>query len=349
MASPIHADADASVSPRPAPLPQPDIIVGSERGLEAWRADGNGKRVISAVAARSPRRLDEESVVVVVSRDPSYPPNLANGATLERISLANGERRRLASLPRFSCKRSSDARPDEQPDALGLSIQEPIDFIIDKSRRRACLSLMDRNANMADVAVDVSVDLATGKVRRWLTMGSETCTPPTGVKIASAEDVPRCSEADKASETSHTRQPFPFEFTKGGILRQRGKSGTQLLKMRGYEPDSLPGASPSGRWAILRGDVEEADYIHAKLLLLDRERGEVFPIREGRPWPAPLQAEGNRGLPEIKTPVEKTIPVVGETDVCWLGDSAESELLIVDDLVVKPGQYAFAVKGEVAR
>jgi hypothetical protein len=62
-----------------------------------------------------------------------------------------------------------------------------------------------------------------------------------------------------------------------------------------------------------------------------------------------LRAEGKQKVPHIKTPREDTVPVVGETDVRWLGTSAESEQLIVGDLVVRPGQFAFHVEGEVAR
>ena len=89
--------------------------------------------------------------------------------------------------------------------------------------------------------------------------------------------------------------------------------------------------------------------MHSNLVLFDREQGEIYPIQEGRTWPAPLRASGKQKLPRIKTPIEDTASVVGETDVRWLGDSADDELLIVGDWVVKPGAFVFAVDGSIAR
>jgi hypothetical protein len=100
---------------------------------------------------------------------------------------------------------------------------------------------------------------------------------------------------------------------------------------------------------ILNGDQEDADYIHRGIVLLDRAKGEVYPIHERHSWPAPLRAGGKQKLPQIKTPIADACPAVGETDVRWLGNSADSELLIIDDLVVKPGGFSFSVKGRIAR
>jgi hypothetical protein len=60
---PPAASAKAgSAAPTKAAPDDPDVeaelIVGSERGLEAWRRDGSGKRLISKGSALYPRWLD---------------------------------------------------------------------------------------------------------------------------------------------------------------------------------------------------------------------------------------------------------------------------------------------------
>jgi hypothetical protein len=42
-----------------------ELVVGSMCGLEAWRRNGHGKRMLSKGPALSPRRLDETSVSAV--------------------------------------------------------------------------------------------------------------------------------------------------------------------------------------------------------------------------------------------------------------------------------------------
>jgi hypothetical protein len=326
---------------------QAELIVGSKRGLEAWRADGSSRRLISGGAALYPRWLDDKTILVIVARAPE---DLAKGARLERISLANGKRSRVARVPPFACQRSRDAGTEEREPELGLHLEDPGDFEVDEGGRRVCIDLMDRNVNMVSYWVRVVIDLKKGRVERWLTMGQETCIPPAGVKVTDAEHLPDCTPADKSTTEADASRSFPFDFTDDGILRQgQGENGQPMLKIPGYESERLLLSSPSGRWIVLRGDVEEGDYIHASLVLLDREEGEIYPIQEGRTWPPPLRAPGKQKLPRIKTPIDDTVSVVGETDVRWLGASADTELLIVGDLVLKPGEFSFAVDGSIAR
>jgi hypothetical protein len=284
--------------------------------------------------------------VVVASRNKKNPENLAGGAALERVSLVDGSRKRLATLPRFVCKLKPDAV--DAPDSSTMAIQSADDFIIDVDKRHACMTLMDRNVDMVSVWLDIRIDLVNGRIERWLTMGGESCVPSAGVKVMKGDESsgPRCENASRLPARDST--PSRFEFTESGILKERGQGGARILRVPGYGVNSGFDESPSGRWSVLRGDVEEGDYIHARLLLLDRDKGELFRIAESRSWPPPLRPKGKHGLPQIKTPVD-TIDVVGESDVRWLGSSAESELLVVDSLVVKPGHYAFSVDGEIAR
>ena len=346
--APVAAKPDAAAVVRSdaGATSQTELIVGSKRGLEAWQPDGSGKRMISRGVALRPRWIDATRVLVIVSRD----SDLAKGARLERISLSDGKRSKVAKLPPFACKQPADAKPDStQESQLDLAIQDPSDFVVDKGGQKACISLMDRNINMMTYALEVAIDLKKGKVERWLTAGGDTCIPPDGVELAESEAKLDCSAAERSPQSQVVAPPFPFTFTENGILKKgQGEEGDPVLKIPGYAPNE-DATSPSGRWMVLSGDQEDGDYIHRSLVLLDREKGEVFPLRLSRTWPAPLRAGGKQKLPHIKTPIAKTSGAVGETDVRWLGTSTDSERLIIDDMVVKPGVFSFSVDGEIAR
>jgi hypothetical protein len=326
--------------------PQAELIVGSKRGLEAWQRDGSNKRTISRGTALHPRWIDDSNILVVASRE----PNLAKGVRLERISLGDGKRSTVVKIPPFACKQPSDVDSDGfSAQDLSLDIQDPTDFIVDKGGRKACITLMDRNINMMNLSVEVLVDLTDGRVDRWLSSGEKSCIPPAKVRVGQMTANLSCSAAERSKQSAKDAAPFPFTFTDNGVLRRgQDERGEAVLKIRGYQPAS-EGVSPSGRWMILNGDQEDADYIHRSIVLLDRAKGEVYPIHERRSWPAPLRPSGKQKLPQIKTPIADACPAVGETDVRWLGNSADSELLIIDDLVVNPGAFSFSVKGRIAR
>jgi hypothetical protein len=332
-------------TPKAATRTETELIVGSTRGLEAWRRDGKSKRLIAPGVALSPRFLQKTSVLVIASQE----TNIAKGALLERIDLGTGKRSKVAKLPLFICKqRPKGRRKHKLPSELVLALQEPGDFAIDQSGKNACLTLMDGSANTFRFAVDVLVDLKEGRIKRWLTAGEDACIPPVGVSVAKVTEHLNCSTPEE--EPSRSRKPqLPFSFDDDGLLRRGSiEKGEPLLELPWYEP-FLNGGSPSGRWMILAGDKENSDFVHRNIVLLDREQGELYPIREQRTWPAPLRASVKANLPQIKTPIVGTAPVVDVTDVRWLGSGADSELLIIGDLVVRPGAYAFAVQGEIAR
>jgi hypothetical protein len=136
---------------------------------------------------------------------------------------------------------------------------------------------------------------------------------------------------------------FPFGFGESHIVFSAQE---ELLLVPGYDAERI---SPSGRWLLLAGDESEGDYMHRKLVLLDRRTGALYPIvadREG--WPQPLASAGGRAK-SLAVPIAGTIDVVTETDVRWLGSSEPTEVLVIGSLVVKPGVSAFSVSGDVAR
>ena len=331
------------------PLPSPDeLIVGSERGLEAWKRDGSAQRRISLGPALHPRWLDAETVLTLKPARPEEQRDLLSGARLERISLRDGSRTTLAQVPGFQCANATRA-DDELPDPGSLDIQDPSDFEIADDKRAACIVLMDRNINMANVRLNVRVDLKSSAITRWLDVGEPNCKAPVDV---STEAVPEGVFCDTPFAAQPQPEPkantFPFTFEREKLWHRDTDGRVEAkLKLASYDVEST---SPSGRWLVLSGDTNEADYIYRRLILLDRGNGQLYPIpSEAGTWPPPLAAASTADLPSIRNPVEQTVQIWGEVDVRWLGDSAESELLVIGTEVVRPGELRFLVDGEIAR
>ncbi|HKU36879.1 MAG TPA: prolyl oligopeptidase family serine peptidase [Polyangiales bacterium] len=325
------------------PLPSADeLIVGSQRGLEAWNRDGSAVRRISLGPALHPRRLDAEHVLALRPKKPEEQRSLLRGARLERISLRDGTRTTLAQLPEFQCANSA---PEDFPEPSTLDIQDPSDFELAGDKRAACIALMDRNINMANVRLKLRVDLKDASVTRWLDVGEPDCKAPPGVLAADAPEGMFCDRENipPALAAAAPRREFPFSFEQGRLFER----GVPKLSVADYDVEQT---SPSGRWQLLSGEDEEADYIYRRLLLLDRATGLIYPIPpEAGLWPAPLMAASSGLLPTISAPIEATVQIWGEVDVRWLGDSEASELLVIGEEVVRPGELRFLVDGEILR
>jgi hypothetical protein len=329
----------ASVAPRIVPLPArgeagDELIVGSSRGLEAWRRDGKGRRLVSAGAALHPRWLDAGTVLVL---RPERGEDLAGGARLERISLPGGARTEVAALPPLTC--AGEARP------RALVLDDWTGFALNREQRRACVDLTER---AGDLTFRVKVSLESGAIKRRLTGGADArCEPPPGVEVARGRDDEPCFPDEAGGEAAAA--PFPYRIEEGQVLFTGDGVPRQVMRLEGYEEN---GGSPSGAWALLAGDFESDGEEHERLVLLDRSTGRVFPIR-GRagPWPAPLRGVGKRPA-RVSLPISETIRVPiasGGADVRWLGPP-DAELLVVGgDLVVRPGAATFSVSGQLAR
>jgi hypothetical protein len=320
-----------------------ELIVGSERGLDAYGLDGVHRRTISPGAALHPRWFDADSVIVLAPRDPQ---TLGAGARLQRISLADGRRRELAVLPPFACEpRSSE--PSDSPFAsfpYPLDLQDGSDFELSLSAGLVCLQLLDRNINMASVVLDVRVDLRTGRVERWLSVGEDVCTPPRDVRLGSAPN--ECSEAPPPAASAAPARAYPYDMPHAdGRVIQTSPQGEHTALQLGSDY-SAELYSPSRRWLVLGGDTEEGDYLYRRLSLLDRENGRVYPIVPGAAWPEPL--EPTRGSPPTLPPIERAVLEPRETDVRWLG-GPDTELLVVGHAIVRPGVGSFAIDGSIAR
>jgi hypothetical protein len=351
--SPTARDADShALPPAPAASAKPafvdaevnvELIVGSMRGLEAWRRDGRGKRMISKSPALYPRWLDKTNVLVFRAKDET---NWGAGGVFERISLVDGKRTRVAKFPEFSCELPAEVKEDTNPLPKGLlDLEDPEKFVIDESGERACVFLVDGDENSPEVNVSVEVDFKTGKVTLWLWVGQlASCLPPKGVKSGDAQ---KCKPRHEPRPKSHVLETgIRFDFESEEIVEVRD-SGTPAPRVRlpGYKGE---GYSPSNRWFLLGGDEPEEETTSNFVVLFDRTTGQVYPIRSGT-WPAPLQARGKTPPLRIHTPVSKTREEAQYSDLRWLGLSEASEVLVIDDLVVWPGHRAFSVGGQVAR
>lgn len=321
-----------------APIDPLDLLVGTAKDLVVWGRDGKRKRVVSKGEARHPRWLNATTVVVM--RTGGRP--VGEGAVLETISLEDGARHRVTRIPKFKC-----AGGTAEDSAFPLDIQEDDDFSTSEAGDQICLNLQDRNINMASVGLQIVVSVKDGKVRRWLDLGKEECPPPAGVSTRAPPDV--CGRGHRGPVAVDDERPPPaYPVTLNSSDEEivvKGEAGG-AFKIHDYSEDQT---SPSKRWVVLSGENEDGDYIHRKLVLLDRQSGKVFPILEkGKTWPAPLAITGTGKRRRIKVPIEQGFPVVGETPVFWLGP-ASREILIVDHSVVVPGQFVFSFEGDLAR
>ncbi|HTV22978.1 MAG TPA: hypothetical protein VMG12_30015 [Polyangiaceae bacterium] len=343
-AAPVSA-ADA------APRPASELIVGSARGLEAWSLDGSKHRVISPGAALHPRWLDAGTIVAIAPRDTSDMPRLSAGATLQRISLADGRRSELAAVPPFACKTPASKADPEGLEGSGWSydvdLQDEGDFELDRTGHRACLRLLDRNVNMASVILDVHVNLQKHSVQRWLVTGEDVCPAPRGVRRG--EPTSSCNGAAEppaeAAPASGGGYAYDMPQADGEVIQTTPQGTRTALKLGlDYSPEAR---SPSGRCRVLGGDTVEGDYLYRRLSLLDRESGRVYPILEkAGAWPRAI--EPSPGSPPTLPPIESAILAPGEADVRWL-HLPEGEVLVVDSAVVRPGVGSFSVDGVLAR
>jgi hypothetical protein len=315
-----------------------ELIVGGWLALEAWLPDGGGRRVISAGAALHPRRFGKDHVLVWRA---GADAGLRDGAVLELVSLQDGGRRQLVELPGFRCAGAADTshvRPAR------LDVMAPAGFEVDSEKRVACLELADGAANSATVRVRGRIDLAQPSVSRWLAFGEAECAAPDGVSVGDPASDGVCWRIAEVASKQPDPTVFPFTFENEHVRMSAAKSGSRKLQVRGYEIESI---SPSNRWLVLAGDYTERETTYRRLLFLDRSRGTLFPMSDrAGPWAPPLSAPGAK----LAVPVKQAQLISSATDVRWLGTGEDTEVLVLDNLVIRPGRAAFQIAdAELAR
>lgn len=304
-----------------------DLVVGSERGLEAWNREGLRVRVISAAPAEHPRWLDAETLVVLAA-EPGR--DLTAGFRLEAVNVATGRRSVAARVPAFTCPGKLEHEP--------LGVHATTDFLVDRERQLVCVRLYEGVPFLATFGLQLSIDLAQGNVSRSVFGQPRGCALTSGSTASRAEF---CSTPALATPSPDTSR-FQLSEDDDGVVVA---GSVPPLAIPGYASEAV---SPSGRWVLLSGDFADGDYVHRRLLLLDMRTGELFAVpAEATAWPAPLALLGVDTA--VHTPVEGARDVVGESDVRWLGTDEASELLVIDGDVARPGRSVFRVDGHVAR
>jgi hypothetical protein len=227
-----------------------------------------------------------------------------------------------------------------------LRLAQELDFSIDQSGKSACLRLTDWPGVLA---VFIGTDLATGSVRQILQEAPEGCRLPAGVGVQRLGVNDHCYGTSALSHPKPTRATaLAFEF-KGHSLFKHGvtsKSGKVAARLPEYQEETFESPSPSQRWQLLSGEIDEHDLIYRKLVLVDKRSGAVFPLpRVPGAWPSSSRPSARK---VIHVPSD-TLTATGESDVRWIGFDENTELLVVDQLILRPGNSAFSVQGNVAR
>ncbi len=287
------------------------LFIASQQGVREVGLDGKVARVLSHEPARLPRLMpDQKSLLYLVP----------NTGKLRRMDLQTGTTTAVATLPqryRLCSKPTTDGQSSYS--LKDLDVQSADDFVIDKTGQAACLTLIDRNANMANVIVNLRVSLqGTGKVSAFVDY-PEGCPGP---KPVPCEPVERPNQSPPAGT---------YDIVDGSLGAAKGP---RIRLGQGDFSVEHNGVSPGGTWAVIGGNISEGDYIHRSLFLLHRQTGKIHTIQEK-----------SRVLrhAELRTMTDNAAGAVGETEIKWLTDGA----LLIDSTLVWPGVGLIHLNGNV--
>lgn len=285
------------------------LVVVGKQGMREVGLDGKTLRTISREKADSTRRMpDGKSLLYLAADKPE----------LRRMDLQTGASVKVAALPRsFRVCKQPEQDEEQRLQYADLGVQSETDFVVDKSGKAACLTLQDRNDNMASVRIELRVSLqGRGKVQSVVSIPD--CPGP---KIATCER----AEVDSASPPAGA---YDVDFD-GWLVA--GKRRVVMLGEGDFRSESV---SPSGRWALIGGDLSEGDYIHRTLYLLNRRDGTIRSIGK-------QSVVLKRG--QLRTMEVDSESAVGETLIRWLRD----DVLLIGSTLVFPGKGVVQLGGEV--
>lgn len=311
------------------------IVVAGNNGITELRFDGSLVKQWSSTPAKQPRFDREHRRLLFLT---------ANNHEVRELHFADGKERVLATLPPsvVLCAETPSYPKGKVFSLDELKVHADYDFVIARDGNAACLSLKDRNLNMLNIELIVRIELTKGVVET--TIFTPECK---GVKpVATCElDSPR-------QVTAPASTAWPYDFVDGNVVQRKGNN-TVVHHRLGTDDFGIDGAGPSmsARWYPIRGNMQQGDYIHTSLLLLDRSNGAIWPIVVGPTHP--LSSQEILAITDVTT-----VDVVGESTIRWLTSPVPSgtspaqpaaEVLIVDQLLVHPGQPALELGGDVAQ
>jgi hypothetical protein len=299
------------------PTTQARFVVAGKDGVFVLDAAGGRRRVGKAKDAAAPRFVPGRRAIVFLH---------ANTEFVE-LDLETGVERVVAGPWRvvLECPRAP---------SVSLELQADDDVKLDVDGRHACVALWDRNLNMASFGVSIRADLVAHTFEARAELG---CTDAeTDVRTVCNEGVePRAVPAE---------HPYALD-EKASVLRS--PSGAVWVRFADW---AVHAKSPSGRWLVMRGNVEEGDYIHFNLFVVDLLTGAVWPVPERVPgtktaWPAELNGD------ELADPSRKRLGAragdyVGESTVRFV----EPDVLVVGELLLLlTDQRVIELDGDLAR
>jgi hypothetical protein len=307
--------AAGSAAPAGSPVAS-ELVTGGSFGLAVIDGSGKVTRRLSKTPTSHPRWTADHKALVF----------LAESGELRRLELASRKESVIGKLPATLAPCAG-----KTIDRTALSIQADEDFGFENGGGAICIRLQDRNINMADVIVSFRVELATGKVTPTIEM-SECSHEPGDMPQGCHGELP-----EHAARQKESAKPFAIS---DGVLTH-GKSRRKLGRPSDYHEEQV---SPSGKWSIVGGNLSNGDYIERDLFLLDRDTGKLYPLpRSARTWPRPIP---ERDLGKLQRWSGRTVMVVGETTILWLG---KEDSVAIGQLLVVPGASIAHFDGDLAR
>jgi hypothetical protein len=299
------------------------LLIAGANGIQEVDLEGTVLRTISKTSAGNARYLAKREGVLFEGSD----------GDLWITMLADGGTKRLAKLPKQfkACADMPDYPKGHRFARSDLEVQSETDFQVDKGGEIACLTLADRNDNMANFSASLVVNLKTGKAQTY----------GTGCKGTEANG-PDCSSTDwwRIQPAPVNRAKFPYALADGRLVKRETDGKTTRVAKLGtgdFQEDQL---SPSGTWVAIKGNESDGDFIHFQLFLLNRADGRVWPA--GKAQSAALTAKQLATLDKAEI---ETQDIVGETSLHWIPGH---DLLLVDgNILVKPGEGAIELPGRV--
>lgn len=306
--------APSKTEPAPPTIPPPPaakLVIGNDEGLHEYDLAGARLATLVPGPATEPRILPDGRIAFLREAD---------GKLSLWLHGPGAPAKQVAALPRNF---DDEACKATDTPGIELAVQAPGDFRIDATTQEACIRLQDRNDNMIEFGVALSVSLQDGSLRQAVYEALEdSCSVPD-----SADDA--CLDIPFWTPPAQPSASFPFTYDESAHTLS-GPEGAPQRWCEGEGEDApcvgLESVSNGGRFQLLSGRVSEGDYIHRELLVLDRQDGTLWAFAgEPRSMIAVTFAQ-------VFGEHDEWQGAVGESDLRWLAD----DRLWLDGLLVDP-------------
>ena len=291
------------------------IFIATDRGVEEIDETGAILRRVSPTPSRRPRLLGDGSMMFMA----------AGFGELRQVNLDGTRERPLALIGQEAAQSCDLTFPQPWDPARFLYSDDAM--IVDRSKRVVCLHLTDGTEGEKQASVWLRVELAKhGRGTVSLVCGTDPpeedflCQPRPA---SGASGKPKGDHRVDDGKLLAAGKPVPNRSLKTGSL------------------ESLAGSS-SGRWALVGASVKRGKYRIRRVLVLDRQSGDLFPVRAGA-WPKPLSDKQWRALDKGK---DITAEAAQLSDVRAL---AKDDLLVVDSFLIAPGRQIVDTGGHIAK